>query len=84
MISTKRLNIFPMTNEQMEQLISEQTISELKDAFSEMLQGCIEHQNQRKWYANWSIVLNDGSDIPVGNLSFKGLSQEGPRYTWKA
>ena len=74
---TKRLNIYPASNEQMERLIVTQTIPELKDAYREMLSGCLDHPKEREWYAIWNIELNDESKILVGNLSFKGLGADG-------
>ena len=76
-IRTKRLNIYPASNEQMECLIANQTVPELKAAYKEMLDGCLSHPNQREWYAVWNIELNDESKTVVGNLSFKGLGADG-------
>ena len=77
MIRTKRLYIYPASNEQMERLISSQTIPELKEAYQEMLDGCLKHPDQREWYAVWNVELNDESKAVVGNLSFKGLDTDG-------
>lgn len=77
LIKTKRLNIYPTSNEQMESLISNQTLPDLKDAYQQMLDGCFRHPNQREWYAIWNIELNDESKAVVGNLSFKGLEADG-------
>ena len=77
MIRTKRLNIYPASNEQMESLISSQTIPELKEAYQEMLDGCLSHPDQLEWYAAWNVELNDESKAVVGNLSFKGLGADG-------
>ena len=77
MIKTKRLNIYPASDGQMECLIAQQTIPELKDAYKQMLDGCIAHPDKREWYAVWNIELNDESKALVGNLSFKGLEEDG-------
>ena len=77
MIKTKRLNIYPASDGQMECLIAQQTIPELKDAYQQMLDGCIAHPDKREWYAVWNIELNDESKAAVGNLSFKGLEEDG-------
>lgn len=77
MIITERLNIYPASNEQMEQLIAEQTVPELAQAYKQMLDGCLAHPEKREWYAIWNIELSDGSGAPVGNLSFKGLEDDG-------
>lgn len=75
MIETNRLKIYPATRLQMEKFISEQEISELKTAYSEMLEGCLTHPNLWKWYAIWMIELKNGTH--VGELCFKGISNEG-------
>lgn len=77
MIKTNRLNIYPASNEQMEHLIAEQSLPELKEVYSQMLNGCLSHPNQREWYAIWNMELNDGSKVVVGNMSFKGLERDG-------
>ena len=61
----------------MESLISSQTIPELKEAYQEMLDGCLKHPDQREWYAVWNAELNDESKAVAGNLSFKGLDADG-------
>lgn len=77
MIKTKRLKIYSCSNEQMKLLIEEQTSVELKAAYTQMLNGCLENPNQRVWYAVWNIELNDDSGTVIGNMSFKGLDEEG-------
>ncbi|MDD6134692.1 MAG: hypothetical protein PUB49_08405 [Selenomonadaceae bacterium] len=47
----------------------------LKKAYEEMLTGCIAHPEQWGWYAMWMIERRDGEH--VGDLCFKGLSEEG-------
>lgn len=77
MIQTERLKLYPASNEEMQTLIAEESIPELKDAFLQMLNGCLAHPDQREWYAIWNAQLNDGSETVVGSLSFKGLKEDG-------
>ena len=77
MIHTKRLNVYPASDEQMRELIENEPVPELKEAYREMLDGRLEHPDGREWYAIWNIELNDGSAAPVGNLSFRGLGEDG-------
>ena len=51
MIKTKRVTIYPTSNEEMESLISNQTIPDLKKAYQEMLDGCRKPPDKREWYA---------------------------------
>ena len=59
----------------METIISSETTAELKAAYSEMLDGCLQNPNQWEWYAIWIIELRDGTHI--GDLCFKGLDSNG-------
>jgi len=60
-----------------EAIIGEEIDPEMKQAYSEMLDGCKQNPNQRIWYAIWNMQLNDGSATNVGDLSFKGLDANG-------
>ena len=56
-------------------IISSETNAELKAAYSEMLDGCLNNPDQWEWYAIWIIELRDGTHI--GDLCFKGLDSNG-------
>ena len=75
MIETNHLKIYPAAKEQMEAVIAAETDGEMKLAYTEMLDGCLAHPEQWKWYAIWMIEKKDGTHI--GELCFKGLSEEG-------
>ena len=75
MIETNRLKIYAASKEQMEAFIAAQSDEILKTAYTEMLDGCLMHPEQWEWYAMWMIELKDGTH--VGDLCFKGLSEEG-------
>ena len=75
MIETNRLKIYAASQKQMEEFIAMQTVDVLKDAYREMLDGCLSHPNQWDWYAIWMIELKDGTH--VGELCFKGVNEEG-------
>ena len=75
MIETNRLKIYSASKEQMEAFIAGQTVDVLKAAYTEMLDGCLAHPEQWKWYAIWMIEKKDGTHI--GDLCFKGLSEDG-------
>ena len=76
-IRTKRMILYPLTENEMEAVISRETDKEMKQAYSEMLAGCIAKPEQRIWYAIWNMQLNDGSDIIIGDYAFKGLDENG-------
>ncbi len=77
MIKTKRLNIYPASDEQMESLIAKEPVPELKAAYQEMLDGSAAHPDERLWYVIWMMELNDGTGAIIGNLSFKGITEDG-------
>ncbi len=74
-IETKRLKIYPASEEQMEAFIAAQSVDVLKAAYSEMLEGALTHPEQWEWYAIWMIELKDGTHI--GELCFKGIDESG-------
>ena len=74
MIETKRLKIYPASEKQMEAFIAAQSAEVLKAAYSEMLEGAINHPDRWEWYAMWMIELMDGTHI--GELCFKGITEE--------
>ena len=75
MIETKRLKICAASKAQMEAVIAAQSDEVLKAAYTEMLDGAVEHPEQWEWYAIWMIELKDGTHI--GELCFKGINEYG-------
>ena len=75
MIETNRLKIYAASQGMMEAVIEAQIVDVLKTAYTEMLNGCLDHPDQWEWYAIWMIELKDSTHI--GELCFKGLSADG-------
>ena len=75
-LETRRLNLRVASKEEMEALIEAQTDAELKKAYREMLQGCLDHPDLWEWYAVWVIERKEDG-IRLGDLSFKGLNADG-------
>lgn len=61
----------------MERLIAEEQDPALRQAYSEMLQGCVREPEKRLWHAVWYAERKDRPGTPVGDLSFKGLGADG-------
>ena len=74
-LNTERLIIYTASRDEMLRCIEKQTDEILKTAYREMLQGCLDHPDQWKWYSIWMIELKDGTH--AGDLSFKGLNADG-------
>ena len=76
-IETERLLLYPISNEEIEALIENETDAELKKAYSEMLLGCIQDPGNRIWYTVWFMELKTHPDTIVGDFCFKGLNKDG-------
>lgn len=74
-MTTKRLTIRILSDEEMRELISREQDEEMKAAYTQMLEGSVRFPEQRQWYAVWDICLHSGER--VGDLCFKGLLPEG-------
>lgn len=70
-LTTKRLLLEPMTDEETVALIKQSNSEEMRQAYSEMLEGCKQDPENRIWYTPWKMLLKD-SKIFVGDLCFKG------------
>ena len=67
MIKTERLTIYPLSDEEMQDIINNEPDEMLKTAYSEMLAGCKKNPDHRVWYALWVLQLNDGSKRIFGS-----------------
>ncbi len=74
-IETERLVLYPATREQMEAMIVAERDDDLRAAYAQMLEGCLQCPTLWDWYAMWMIELQDGTH--VGDLCFKGLGADG-------
>jgi len=77
MIKTARLNIYPLSDQEMETVIANEINPDLRAVYTQMLAGCLKYPEQRIWHAMWVLELNDGSGTVVGSLAFKGLNANG-------
>lgn len=76
-LETARLRLRPMDDGEMEALIAREPDPELRQAYGEMLALCREHPARRLWYAVWALERRDLPGTVVGDLSFKGLNDDG-------
>ncbi len=77
MIVTERLRIYPISIEQLKDVIENEKNNVLKIAYKEMLEGCLESPQKYLWYTLWFMELKDSAGEIVGNLSFKGITEDG-------
>lgn len=76
-LETERLYLYPLSDEEMEQLIATETDPAMKQAYTEMLQGCLTAPKDRVWYAVWNMERKDAPGTVVGDLCFKGVDTNG-------
>ena len=76
-IETARLCLTLANDEEMEHVIAAEADAEMKKAYGEMLQGSQEHPEIRELYAMWFIKLKGDPGTVIGDLCFKGLSDDG-------
>ena len=74
-LETPRLWIHMASEDEMRSMIEHEADEELRKAYQEMLQGCLDKPDQWEWSAAWIIERKDGT--PVGDLCFKGLNDDG-------
>ena len=77
MIETERLILYPIRDSEMEALIARESDPELKQAYAEMLRGSLREPEKRVWSAVWFLELKSKPGTVVGDLSFKGLRDDG-------
>lgn len=76
-VETERLYLYPISNDEMRCLIEKETGIEMKQAYTEMLEGCLMEPDNRIWYAVWNMELKNVSGTIVGDFCFKGLGKDG-------
>ena len=75
MIETKRLKLYAASKEEMEAIIASQTDEVMKTAYTEMLDGSLQHPDQWEWYAIWIIELKDGTRIGEFDEDASGVAE---------
>ena len=76
-IESERLLLYPVSDEELEKLIEAEENAELKQAYTEMLRGCIREPENRIWHTVWYMERKRAPGIVIGDLSFKGLEPDG-------
>lgn len=76
-IESERLLLYPIGDRDMETLAAGETDAALRQAYLEMLQGCVNDPENRQWHAVWLMELKEAPGIVVGDFSFKGLNADG-------
>lgn len=76
-LKTNRLQIVPLTAEQLDLLLKQpQEDEHMAAALSEMYRGCAENPKDWFWYTCWQIYLRS-DETRIGSLCFKGSPMNG-------
>ncbi|MBE6868572.1 MAG: GNAT family N-acetyltransferase [Ruminococcus albus] len=75
MIETKRLKIYPASQEQLKEFIETKTVENCKLAYSQILNDALKHSEQWDNYTIWMIDLKNNDHI--GELCINRLPSEG-------
>ena len=76
LVETERLRLYPLSDREMEELIEQESIEELKQAYGEMLDACLVAPRDRVYSAIWKLERKEDG-VAVGDLCFKGLGADG-------
>ena len=76
-VETERMYLYPLSDEEMRLVIEKESDPEMKQAYTEMLEGCLSNPDKRIWYAIWNMELKDDPEIIAGDFCFKGLGDDG-------
>lgn len=76
-IETERLFLYPISDDEIRSLIESEKDPDMKQAYSEMLRGCIDFPDQRLWYTVWFMELKSLPGTVIGDFCFKGLNPDG-------
>ena len=76
-VETERMYLYPLSDEEMRLVIENESDSEMKQAYTEMLEGSLSNSDKRIWYAIWNMELKDDPETIVGDFCFKGFGDDG-------
>ena len=76
-VETERMYLYPLSDEEMRLVIEKESDSEMKQAYTEMLEGSLSNPDKRIWYAIWNMELKNDPETIAGDFCFKGLGDEG-------
>lgn len=76
-VETQRLRLYPISDSEIARLVEAEADAEMKQAYSEMLEGCRRHPRQRLWYTVWLMELKSQAGTIVGDFCFKGRNPDG-------
>ena len=76
-VETERMYLYPLSDEEMRLVIEKESDPEMKQAYTEMLEGSLSNPDNRILYAVWNMELKNDPGTIVGDFCFKGLGKDG-------
>lgn len=76
-VESERLILYPLNNEEMKAMIEKENEPEMKQAYTEMLEGCLSNPTERMWHTAWNMELKNDTGKIVGDFCFKGIGDDG-------
>ena len=76
-VETERMYLYLLSDEEMRLVIEKESDPEMKQAYTEMLEGSLSNPDKRIWYAIWNMELKDDPETIVGDFCFKGFGDDG-------
>lgn len=72
-VKSKRLTMFPMSIEEMDNLINNETDADTKEAYISIKDKAENNPSEYKWYSAWKVCLKEDGKI-IGEFHFSGLN----------
>ena len=91
-VETERMYLYPLSDEEIRLVIEKESDPEMKQAYTEMLEGSLVNPDKRIWYAIWNMELKhepetDAENIASQKVLFQSgfvsngkMGEEGPRF----
>ena len=68
-VETERMYLYPLSDEEMRLVIENESDPEMKQAYTEMLEGSLSNSDKRIWYAIWNMELKDDPETIVMEIA---------------
>ena len=72
-VETKRMYLYPLSDEDMCLVIEKESDPEMKQAYTEMLEGGLSNPDKRIWYAIWNMDLKNDPGTIAGYFCLRDL-----------
>ena len=60
-VESERLILYPSNNEEMKAMIEKENAPEMKQAYTDRLEGCLSNPRERMWHTAWNMESKNGT-----------------------